>query len=197
MISAASIVSGSIRDARVRDLITANKFFKILKSTEVVLSFLKIEAIASTALIWFSDASFGNLKCGGSQGGMIKEGSNGKDMPVTWQSRKLRRVVKSTLTAETLALQEVSEVAFMIKCTLLEILNFKCWKPNLANSKYLHDAVYCSNNPTEKRFKIELCSIQESLEKGCLTKEGASCEKLYDALNGKTKLFNVKKSEKR
>ena len=126
MISAASIVSGSVRDARVRDLITANKFFKILKSTEVVLSFLKIEAIASTALIWFSDASFGNLKCGGSQGGMIKEGSNGKDMPVTWQSRKLRRVVKSTLTAETLALQEVSEVAFMIKCTLLEILNFKC-----------------------------------------------------------------------
>ena len=71
MISAASIVSGSIRDARVRDLITANKFFKILKSTEVVLSFLKIEAIASTALIWFSDASFGNLKCGGSQVGMI------------------------------------------------------------------------------------------------------------------------------
>ena len=199
MISAASIVSGSIRDARVRDLITANKFFKILKSTEVVLSFLKIEAIASTALIWFSDASFGNLKCGGSQVGMIVfiEGSNGKHMPVTWQSRKLRRVVKSTLTAETLALQEVSEVAFMIKCTLLEILNFKCWKPNLANSKYLHDAVYCSNNPTEKRFKIELCSIQESLEKGCLTKEGASCEKLHDALNGKTKLFNVKKSEKR
>ena len=49
------------------------------------------------------------------------------------------------------------------------------------------------------------CSIQESLEKGeikcikwvnsknqltdCLAKEGASHEKLFDALNGKTKLF--------
>ena len=36
-------------------------------------------------------------------------------MPLTWQSRKLRRVVKSTLTAETLALQEVIEVVFTIK----------------------------------------------------------------------------------
>ena len=50
---AASIVSGLIKDARVRDLITANKFLKILKSTEVVLSF------------------FGILKYGGSQGKMI------------------------------------------------------------------------------------------------------------------------------
>ena len=55
MVSAASILSGLIKDARVRNLITANNFFKILKSTEVVLSFPKIEAIES-------DASFGNLK---------------------------------------------------------------------------------------------------------------------------------------
>ena len=33
----ASIVSGSIKDARVKNLITANKFLKILKSTEIVL----------------------------------------------------------------------------------------------------------------------------------------------------------------
>ena len=33
-------------------------------------------------------------------------------MLLTWQSRKLRRIVKSTLTAETLALQEFIEVAY-------------------------------------------------------------------------------------
>ena len=126
---------------------------------------------------------------------VFMEGSNGKYMPLTWQSRKLRRVVKSKLTAKTLALQEVIEVAFMIKCILLEILNLnvknqilriKC----ITDNKSLHDAVYSSNNPTEKKLKIELCSIWESLEKGeikcikwvnskdqladCLTKEGAS-----------------------
>ena len=91
-------------------------------------------------------------------------------MPLTWQSRKLRRVVKSTITAETLELQKVIEVAFMMKCILLEILNLnvenqiqpiKC----TFDSKSLHDAVYSSNNPTEKRLKTELCLIRESLEK--------------------------------
>ena len=50
-----------------------------------MLLFPKIEAIESAALICFSDASFGNLKCGGSQGRMILfiEGSNGKYMPLT------------------------------------------------------------------------------------------------------------------
>ena len=43
-----------------------------------------------------------------------------------------------------------------------QILPIKC----LTNSKSLHDAVYSSNNPIAKRLKIELGSIQESLEKG-------------------------------
>ena len=62
-----------------------------------MLSFSKIEVIESTTLICFSDASFGNLKCGGSEGEMIMfiDGLNGEYMPLTWQSRKLRRVVKS------------------------------------------------------------------------------------------------------
>ena len=76
---------------------------------------------------------------------------------------------------------------------------------SIIDSKSLYDAVYSSNNPTEKRLKVELCAIRESLEKGeiqsvnwvvsqdqlddCLTKQGASREKLYDVLNGKTKLY--------
>ena len=132
-----------------------------------MLSFPKIEVIASTALIYFSDASFGTLKCGGSQDRIIVfiEGSNGKYMPLTWQSRKLRRVAKSTITAETLELQKVIEVAFMMKCILLEILNLNVENQILPikctfDSKSLHGAVYSSNNPTEKRLKTEYRSIR-------------------------------------
>ena len=212
MAYAASIVSGSIKDATVRDLISANKYIKMLQSTDVVLSFPKIADIEHSELICYSDASFANLKCGGSQGGIIVfiQGTNGKYMPLAWQSRKLKRVVKSTLTAETLALQEVIDLAFTIKCMLLEISNLSMQNQILpikciVDSKSLYDAVYSSNNPAEKRLKVELCSIRESLEKGeiqsvkwvvskdqladCLTKEGASKEKLYDVLNGKIKLY--------
>ena len=77
------------------------------------------------------------------------------NMLLAWQSRKLKRVVKSTLTAETLALQEVIEAAIMIKAMFLEILNvdvhneilpLKC----VTDSKSLHDAVYSSKTLTEK-----------------------------------------------
>ena len=43
-----------------------------------------------------------------------------------------------------------------------QILPIKC----ITDSKSRHDVVYSSNIPTEKRLKIELCSIRESLEKG-------------------------------
>ena len=87
MAYAASIVSAPIKDATVRDIITAKKFVKMLQSKDVVLSFPKIEDIESSELICFSDASFANLKCGGSQGGTILliKGSNGKYMPLAWQ----------------------------------------------------------------------------------------------------------------
>ena len=212
MAYAASIVSSSIKRATVKDLITANKFIKILKSREVILSFPKLDNLKSSMLICFTDASFANLKSGGSQGGLIVflQGSNGKYMPLAWQSRKLKRVAKSTLTAETLALQEGIEVSIMIKWMLLEILKIDTNNEILpitciTDSKSLHDAVYSTKEVTEKRLKIELCAIREALEKreiesvvwintkdqlaDCLTKEGASREKLYDALCGKIKLY--------
>ena len=67
MAYAASVVSSSIKDATVRDIITTNKFIKILKSKDVVLWFPKTDNV-SEVLICFSDVSFLNLKCGGSQG---------------------------------------------------------------------------------------------------------------------------------
>ena len=76
--------------------------------------------------------------------------------------------MKSKLTAETLALQKVVDMAFMINCLLLEILNLSMQNQILPikciiDSKSLYDVVYLSNNPTEKRLKVELCAIRESL----------------------------------
>ena len=216
MAYAASVVSSSIKNATVRDLVKANKFIKLLNCNELVLSFPQISHLQNASLVCFSDASFANLKCSGSHGGLLVflQGRNGKYMLLAWQSRKLKRVVKSTLTAETLALQEVIEVPIMIKAMFLEILNVDAHNEILlincvTDSKSLHGAVYSTKTLTEEPLKIELCAIQESLEKqeihsviwvcsedllaDCLTKEGASQEKLYGTLSGKVKLLNSKK----
>ena len=80
MAYAASVISSSIKDATVRDLVSVNKFIKLLKCNELVLSIPQISDLQKALLVCFSDASFANLKCGGSQGGLLVflEGRNGK-----------------------------------------------------------------------------------------------------------------------
>ena len=70
----------------------------------------------------FSDASFGNLSDGGSQGGyvILLRGKNGKINPVTWQSKKIRRVVKSNLASEALALADGVDYILSISMLLSE-----------------------------------------------------------------------------
>ena len=89
-------MNSSIKDATVRDLVRANKFTKLLKSNEVVLSFPQITDLQNTLLVCFSNASFTNF--GGSQCGLLLflQERNGKYILFAWQSRKLKKVVKST-----------------------------------------------------------------------------------------------------
>ena len=65
----------------------------------------------------FSDASLANLCDCGSQGGFIifLAEENDTRYPIMWKSRKVRRVVSSTLAAEMLTLVEVAE-CILEKC---------------------------------------------------------------------------------
>ena len=81
------------------------------------------------------------------------ERSNGKFMPLGWQSMKLKSVVKSTLTAETLALQEAVELSIMNKYMFSEILKIQLNNQTLpvkciTDTKSFHDAMYSSKEVT-------------------------------------------------
>ena len=72
----------------------------------------------------YSDASFGNLAGGGSQGGYIifLSDPDGSRCPLSWQSRKVCRVVKSTLAAETLALLDAAEAGVYLANLITEVV---------------------------------------------------------------------------
>ena len=74
-------------------------------------------------IVAYSDASFGNLTDRGSQGGYIifLVGSNDKYMPIAWQSKRVGRVVKSTLAVETLAMVDMAEACIFYRKLLLEM----------------------------------------------------------------------------
>ena len=116
-------VSTSVKDAKIIDLKNASKAIRKLKSSEVTLKFHNLGDLEKSSIVCFSDAAFTNLKNGGSQGAfIIFLYGNNKYAPIAWTSRKLKRVVKSTLSAETLALVESLETCFMIKSLLVELI---------------------------------------------------------------------------
>ena len=103
-------LSSVFDEAKVDDLLRANKVVKNAQSRSVAVRFPKL-ADKQLSIECFSDASFGNLANGGSQGGYLIFATDyeGNRCLIAWQSRCVRRVVKSTIAAETLALLDAAE----------------------------------------------------------------------------------------
>ena len=106
----ASYLSGIFKKATVGDLVKVNKLIDRVKYSCVQLAFPPMSKIEHCSLECYSDASFGNLEDSGSQGGMVifLSDENGNRCPIQWYSRKIRRIVKSTLAAETTAIELAS-----------------------------------------------------------------------------------------
>ena len=198
-------ISVSIKDATINDLIQANKYIRKAKSKNVSLKIVDLENLEQCSIICFSDASFANLKGNASQGGFIIFLYRNENLfsPIAWKSLKIKRVVKSTLAAETLALEQALEMCFMMKSLLCELLNkemsnkvlpIKCYVDN----KSLVDSIFSTKTVTEKRLKIDICIIRGMLSKNevysiewcksesqladCLTKGTVNNAKLLNAL---------------
>ena len=164
-------VSTSIKNSTICDLKTANKYIRKLESLEVVLKFPNLGNLENVRIMCFSVASFANLKSGFSQGGfVIFLCGSGKDAPIAWKLNKLKRVVKSKLSAETLALEEALESSFIIKSLLCELLN-KDMKSDLfpvycsTDNKSLVCTINSTKTLTEKGLKVDVCIVREMIEK--------------------------------
>ena len=161
-----------------------------------------LQTISHCSLECYSDASFANLPGSGSQGGLIifLQDSTGARCPIVWQSRKIRRVVKSTLAAETLALVDCAEAAIFVKQILVELS--ACWDLPIncyVDNKSLFDSLNSSKNVDDRRLRIDLAVLCEMIERNeihsikwvdtvhqladCLTKKGASAERLRAAIS--------------
>ena len=198
-------ISTSIKDATISDLIHANKNIRRLKAEQISLQFPNLGSIEECMIVCYSDASFANLRNASTQERyiMFSFKDEKKFAPISSKSKKIQRVVKSTLAAETLALVEALEVCFMIRVILLEIYKKEPHSKTFAihcftDSKSLLDSVHSTKTLKEKRLKVDVCMIREMLEKNeissinwcasekqladCLTKATSSPNKLIDIL---------------
>ena len=202
-------LSVNIKNAKMNDIKIVNKCIRKLKSHDVSLNFSNIGKISEAQIICFSDASFANLPGSCSQGGYIifLKGKNGNHAPLAWKSKKIKRVVKSTLSAETMALLDGVENCFLLKTMLQEMHDENLPLPITAfvDSKSLKDAIYSSKTLEDKRLKIDICVLRDYLNNKelndvCwvdtsqqladpLTKMGANTAKILQVMEGSSRLL--------
>ncbi|VDI51209.1 Hypothetical predicted protein [Mytilus galloprovincialis] len=177
-----------------------NKLLRKVRNDPVSLHFKELGE--HVELLLYTDASFGNLPDGGSQGGFVIMllGENGKINSVTWQSKKIRRVVRSTLASEALALADGIDCATSLATLYNELVFNKCTTEGgitvrcVIDNKDLFEAVHSKKNVSEKRLRLEISCIKEMIQKGeltvhwietkeqianVLTKHGASAQNLF------------------
>ena len=86
--------------------------------------------------------------------------NNDKYMPIVWQSKCIRSVVKSTLAAETLAMVGLAEACIFYRKFLLKILQLKENSDNIkifckTDNSCLYDSVHSSTQILDKRLCID------------------------------------------
>ena len=196
-------LSASVKHANVEDMIKANKVLVKAKNQHITLQFNRMSSIKDVSFVVYNDSSFGNLQNGGSQGGYIIfiKDKEGNVSPIMWQSKRLQRVVKSTMAAETLIQVEAAEAGYWLSNIFSEIYGIANFNHNIVcytDSRQLYDAVHSIKSIVDKRLRIDIAILREMLERkelkdiqwidgkqqlaNCLTKRGASCESLLQVL---------------
>ena len=194
-------MSMKLKEPIKNDLVRASKAMKAAKMDEVRIIFPGL--ISEVKIFTFSDAAFANLADSVSSGRgyvIFAVDVQHNSCPLAWQSNKVRRVVKSTMAAETLSLQECIEHACLLRRLLAELM-FVEYKEipivSYVDSENLRKAVYSTKQVLDKKLRIDLACVKESIEKenvkvewipgdrmlaNCLTKAGASARDLMRVL---------------
>ena len=96
-------LSTKFNRAHTSHLAAAIKVVRRIKGENV---FPKLSSLNELKLVVYTDASFGNLHGVGSCGGHIifLSDKNDRSTPIAWHSGKVKRIVRSTLAAETVSL---------------------------------------------------------------------------------------------
>ena len=188
-------LSMKLRQATVTDLNQANRTFIKLQEYHSLIRYPVLKG--ELKLIVFTDAALGNLEDNvSSTCGILVFLCDGLNQacPLSWRANKIRRVVNSTLAAETLALQEGIKEAIYIQTLLKEMLPSRSIPIDaFVDNKSLVDAIRSTKLVDDRRLRIDIGSLKQTLENeirniiwipgdeqlaNCLTKKGAKSDAL-------------------
>ena len=150
------------------------------------------------------DASLCNINDGtGITGGHIVwlVDCHGKCCPLSWHANKIKQVVRSTMAAETLSLQEGLESSFYCRKMLENIIGIPHKTISIivyVDNQSVIEAVHSTKLVFDKRLRVDIAAVSESLTRtegseikwcpsnihlaDCMTKRGAAGYNLLNIL---------------
>jgi hypothetical protein len=154
-----------MREATIEDLKRGIKLMKDVKFSESCINFPCLGDPRDWSIVVYTDASYANLDGTHSTFGLIVFlVGDGQSAPISWRSGKIDRVVRSTLAAETLALEKGLEEAYFVKSRLLEFLS-ESELPILAvvDNKSLIEAVHSTSSVDDRGLRIDIACIKQAM----------------------------------
>jgi hypothetical protein len=197
-------LSTKFKSGVVGDLVRAAKSIRKLKENEAKVYFPNLGEPQKWKMVIFTDAAHANLSDGVSSMGahvVLLVGPEGDCCPLSWQAKKIKRVVRSTIAAETLSMLEGLEDGFCLRKLLEEVLNLPAKSIPLEaynDNRSVVEAVYSTKLVDDKRLRLDIGAVREMLQSGevnvirwcpgsaqianCMTKKGAPGNQLLNVL---------------
>ena len=155
----------NLKNATISDVKYFNKIICHLKQSNNPLKFQYLGDISKLRFIIYADAAHRNLVNGASQEGYLIfiVGENNKCILLNWQSKRIHRVVRSSLAAEALALSDAVDNGIYLSKMLSELLyNDTCCIPIevVTDSKSLYDTLHSKKNVLEKFLRIDIALLK-------------------------------------
>ena len=152
--------------ATVADVFAINKVCRDVLHRGSIVKFPDLSEIQSWNIVVYTDSSLGNLSDGGTQGGYVvflQNERTRKSALLSWQSQKLRRVVRSTVSAECMACIDGVDSAYLIQQVLYEIYSKTVPITVLVDKKSLVESVFTTKTITDKRLRVDLAYLRSFL----------------------------------
>ena len=149
---------------------------KKAKNEKLQIDILDFGNLEHLKIVINRDTSFSHSTDGGSKELCILFliSSNTKYMPIAWQSKHIRRVGKSILGVETLAMVDMSEASLFSRKLQLKLLQLKDKTKSIkiickTDNSCLYDSVHSSMQILDKRLCIEVSILREMIDRKEIT----------------------------
>jgi hypothetical protein len=167
-------MSTKLKQPQVEDLLRANKNIVKLKEGHGFVFYPDLGDRHFWKMVVLSDASFANMQDGCSSCGghvIVLVGQNQACCVLAWSSKKIKRVVRSTLAAEMLSLSEALEHTIYLRHEVMELVG-KGSLPiiGIVDNKSVVDALYSTKSVGDKRLRIDVGAVKEMLRDGVVDK---------------------------